>query len=70
MSQRIESILEQALKDSAAELRGDPKMSAESRAARYAAVLDWARWQVAVNGGHWIDYANPFESKLAEAWKI
>ena len=66
----IQSILDQAVKASALERLRSPKLSDSERHERFCAVLDYARWQVAVNGGRWIDYANPFEAKLVEAWKI
>lgn len=65
---RIDLILEQTLRDSAAQAKRYRRT--EDRETCFATVLDWARWQVAMNGGHWLDYANPFESRLAEAWRI
>ena len=70
MSKIIEAILQQALRDSASELKSNPMMSREDRESRYCSILEWARWKVAVNGGRWVDYASPFEAQLAEALKV
>lgn len=69
MSKEIETLLRQAVEAAKIERKGR-RMSREEREQRRAAMIEWARFEVAVRGGRYVDYANPFENQMAEAWKV